>query len=143
MKKIQVTSSVQGGALRRNRTTIKDAIKSFEGKDITITIQLKRKTRSNPQNAYLWGVVVPMMKYLIKEEWGDVYSKEDVHEILKSKFLFYEKVNEETGEVIRLPKSTTECSTVEMEEYLSSCRSFIKEWFGAIVPLPNEQITIE
>lgn len=142
MKKIQVTSSVKGGVLRRNRTTIKDAIKSFEGKDVTITIQLKRKTRSNPQNAYYWGVIVECWKHLLKETQGEIYSKEETHEFLKVNFNYQEVVNEQTGVVLRTVKSTTANSTTEMEEYHLRCRQAAEQLFGFNIPEPNEIITL-
>lgn len=142
MKSINIISQVSNGNLTRNRTRIKDAIATFEGKDVSITIKKKRKTRSNSQNQYYWGVVLELTIDAIKKEWGEIWDKDNAHEFLKSRFLYYEKYNENTGEIIKTPKSTTECSTVEYEEYLSQCRQFLKEWFNTDIPLPNEEITL-
>lgn len=142
MKSITVVSKVINGSITRNRNKIIDAIRCFEGKDIEITIKRKRKTRTTPQNAYMWGVIIPLTEDAIKKEWGEVWSKDKVHEFYKNMFLFHEKINEETGEVVRVPKSTTENTTVEQDEYHSQCREFLKEWFNVDCPLPNEEISL-
>lgn len=142
MQKVTIISHVQNGSPKRNRSLISDAFASFEGKDIKITIERKRNVRSNPQNNYYWGVIVQLLKQAIKKEWGEIWESEKCHELLKDRFLYREKANEETGEIIKLPKSTTECTTTEMEEYHEECRQFLKEWFNVDCPLPNEQIEL-
>lgn len=142
MKKIEVISSVVNGNLMRNRNTIKNAIASFEGKDVLVTIQAKRKVRSNNQNAYYWSVIVECWKYLLKETQGEIYSKEETHEFLKVNFNYQEVVNEQTGVVLRTVKSTTANSTTEMEEYHLRCRQAAEQLFGFNIPEPNEIITL-
>lgn len=143
MKKIVITTSVENGKLKRNRIRIKEAIESFEGKEIQLSIQKKKKMRSQPENRYYFGVVVVIFQKAIRSEWGEIWSKEQVHDLLKSRFLFTEKVNEQTGEIVQLPKSTTECSTDEFEDFLFKCRQFAREWFNTEIPLPNENLILE
>ncbi len=143
MKKIEIISSVVGGNLKRNRNLIKKSIASFEGKTIKITLAINRKQRSHPQNKYYHGVVVVLFQEAILDTWGELWSKEKVHDFLKAHFLYNEKYNEETGEVVKTPKSTTECTTVEFEEFLEECRKFAKEWFNVDIPLPNEDLELE
>lgn len=143
MKKITITSSVENGNLKRNRKLIRDSIETFEGKDIIVTFERKKSVRRNPQNRYYFGVVVVLMQEAIRTEWGEVWSREQVHELLKSRFLYTEKVNEDTAEIIKLPKSTTECSVSEFEDYMTECREFALEWFNTTIPLPNEDLQLE
>lgn len=142
MNSITINTKVVNGVLKQNRTRIQDAVKSFEGKEITITIKRKRKTRSNSQNAYYWSCLIPLMVDAVKTEWGEIWSNEKAHEFFKNRFLFHEKVNENTGEIAQTPKSTTENTTVEMEDYHSQIREFLKEWFNVDAPLPNEEIIL-
>lgn len=137
-----ITTEVKNGKLTRNRKMIMDVIASFEGKVITITIQKKRKQRSNPQNKYYWGLIVPIWRNLLLNEWGEVHTNESTHEFLKMNFGYNERVDESTGEIFRSPRSTTENSTVEMEEYHETLRQKAMEMFGAVIPLPNEQIEL-
>jgi len=143
MKKIEIVTNVVNGRLKRNRSRITDAIKSFEGKTISITLKLNRKQRSNNQNNYYWGVIVMIWQNILKEEWGDQYSKEETHEFLKYNCNYIEKVNTDTGEVIRMSKSTIDNSTSEQEEFHTNCRNLAFEMFNTEIPLPSEQIKIE
>ena len=142
MNKITITTDVKNGKIKRNRNLVFEAIQSFEGKTINITIERQTKKRSNSQNAYYHGVLIPILKACIKDAWGELWNSEKAHDFCKMQFNFKEKINEETGEIIRLPKSTTENTTTAQEEFHHEIRSFIKEWFNVDCPLPNEEITL-
>lgn len=138
------TGRVRNGRLiPDNRGLLSSHVKSFEGMDVQLTISKRRKRRSNDQNAYYWGVVVAMTREGINEAWGEHLSLEEAHHILKFQCNYAEHVNEATGEIIKIPKTTTELSTTEFEEYLERCRRFAQEWLQVIIPLPNEQVTFE
>ena len=139
----EIRTNVVNGVLKRNKNLLIDAINSFEGKEIVITIKKASKKRSNSQNSYYFGCLIPITQQAIKSEWGEVWTKEMVHEFYKAKFLFYEKVNEETSEVIRIPKSTTENTTTAQEDYHAEIRQFLFEWFNVTAPLPGEDLKLE
>lgn len=141
--KFEIRTSVVNGHLKRNKNLIIDAINFYEGKDIVVTINKAGKQRSMPQNRYYWGCLIPLLQSGIKESWGEVYTKEAAHELLKAKFLFYERVNEDTGEILRVPKSTTENTTSAQEDFHHEVRQFLFDWFGIDAPLPNEEITMD
>ena len=140
--KASVNSKVVDGKCATNKGSISKAFEQFEGREITITIEKKRRKRSNEQNAYLWGCVYPLVKLQFYETCGEVFTIEEVHEIMKMKFSSVELINEETGEVIIVPKSTTKNSKFEQEQYHEQIRNFAKEWFNIYIPLPNEEIFI-
>lgn len=131
------------GNLQRNKAKILQAIKSFDGKEIEIIIKRKRKSRSNPQNAYYFGVIIPITQRAISDEWGEIWSIQKTHEFLKNMFLFEERTNHDTSEIIKIPKSTTENSTLEQEMYHTQIRNFLLEWFNVDIPLPNEHINFD
>ena len=143
MKSIAVVSKVLNGKLVRNKGMIANAVKHFEGKNVEVIIKMKRKYRSSPQNAYYFGVIIPIAVNAIYNEWGEIWSKEKTHDFFKNRFLFDERVNEQTAEIIQTPKSTTDNSTIEQEQYHLKCVEFLKEWFNVEVPLPNENIKID
>jgi hypothetical protein len=64
------------------------------------------------------------------------YSKDEMHEVLKGKFLSDEK--EIAGEQIRFSHSTAELNTVEFEQYLTDIREWASVKLGLFIPLPNE-----
>ena len=142
MKAIEIITNVDNMKFNRNRNDILNVLKQFNGKNIVLKISLLSKKRSNQQNSYYWGVILPLTKQAIFNEWGEVWNIEKTHEFLKSKFLYFEKVNEDTSEIIRTPKSTQENTTTEQEEYYLQIREFLKEWFNVYCPLPNENLTI-
>lgn len=141
--KFEIRTSVVNGNLKRNKNLVIDAINHYEGKEIVLTIDRAKKKRSNPQNAYYWGLLIPITMAAIKDEWGEVWTKEVTHDFYKMKFLFTERVNEDTGEVLRIPKSTTENTTTAQEDYHAEIRIFLKEWFNVDCPLPNEDLKLE
>jgi hypothetical protein len=142
MKRVEINSSVKDGVLVTNRKYIADVIKTFEGQNIIISIEKRRKKRSNNQNAFYW-LVIDMMRDGFNNTLGENVGVQEVHEFLKNRFLFKEIVNENIGEVVKMPKSTTELSTIEFEEYLENIRAFGLEFLGITIPMPNEQITID
>ena len=140
--KIEVTTSIQNGIFKRNRNIVLDAIKSFNGFDVVLTIAKAKKKRSNNQNAYYWGLLIPLTQNAIKTEWGEIWSKEKTHDFYKLHFNYIEKVNETTSEVIKIPKSTTDNTTTQQEEFHAQIREFLKDWFNVTAPLPNEGLEL-
>lgn len=141
--KAQVITSVHNGKFKRNLNTVLDIVNQFNGMDVLLTFEKPKKKRSNNQNAYLWSVLYPITQNAIKNEWGEVWSIDKVHEFYKLHFNYTEKVNEETGEVLKIPKSTTENTTTQQEDYHAQIRQFLKEWFGVDCPLPNEHLNLQ
>lgn len=92
MKQVKVISKVLNGKLIRNRAKVKQAIQNFEGKEIELIVRRKTNHRSNQQNAYYFGVVIPMTIQAIENEWGEVWDIDKTHSLYKSMFLYEEKV---------------------------------------------------
>jgi hypothetical protein len=115
-----------------------------KAKSLRVEVIVKKlyKKRSVEQNAYYRGVICNDFIAGWKNRTGDDISNDEAHELLKQQCNYVELINESTGEVIKKGKTTTNLSTVEMEEYHDKCRNFIFEWFGIIVLLPNEQSEI-
>jgi uncharacterized protein Veg len=143
MKSFEIITDVENGSFKRNQNRIREAIRSYEGKTLTLSLKVSRKERSNNQNSYYWAVIVVIWKKLIQDEWGEFFTSKEVHEFLKYNCNYNEKIDEETGEVLRVSKSTTENSTVEQEEFHSAARELAMRMFNTEIPLPNEQINIE
>lgn len=142
MKSIKILSRVENGKLKRNRLAVADAIKSFEGKDVEITISRKYKKRSNPQNAFYWGVTIPFFQNLFREQWGDILSETETHEVLKATCNYKEVPNPVTGEVTKIPVSTTELTTSDWMDYEHKMAQLALDYFNEILPVPNEQTTL-
>ena len=107
--------------------TLKAVCKSLGDIEAEMILRKKKKQRSNPQNAYYWGVVIK----LIHDHTGQDINT--IHGVLTGMFL---KVKDWLDkERIR---STTELTTVEFEEYLEKCRQWAAIALEVYIPLPNE-----
>jgi hypothetical protein len=142
-RKIKVITEVKNEKLISNRDQIEAAVKMYEGKQVEFSLGLVFKSRSEKENRYYWGVIVEHWKNLIREEWGEIWSKEDVHHFLKTNLNYEELVDDATGLILRKPKSTTENSTLEQENFHKACRNLAWNMFECHIPLPNEKLEAE
>jgi hypothetical protein len=114
----------------------------FLNKDVTVTIQKRRKKRSLDQNSYYWGVVVPMIREGLLDV-GYKVSMEQTHDFLKDNFNQGELVNEKTGDILKTTKSTSGLTTSEFMEYIEDISRWATEYLSLVLPMPGEQVTIE
>ena len=140
--KYEIRTNVINGNLKRNRNLILNALETFEGQEVILTIQKAKKRRSNPQNSFYHGVVIPIMQQCLKDA-GYLMTNESVHDMLKLRFLKESiLVNEESGEYIERIKSTTELTTTQFSEYILDIQKFAVEYFNVVIPDPNQEITL-
>lgn len=125
-----------------NRMRFDQEVKNFLGKEVTITVERKRKKRSLSQNAYLHGVVIPMCKDGLNEV-GYRFTLEQTKTKLKEMFAQAEMVNETTGEYLSYIKDTSDMSTSEMMDFVAEIQQWATEFLGVYIPDPNEQLTLE
>ena len=125
------------------RPLLLSVLSEWRGKEITLEVRLNRRRRSEQQNSYYWKVVVGLVRKALMEEHGEMYTKDEVHGILKQQCNWREITNEESGESIKIPKSTRDLNTLEFEEYEERCRRFAAEFLGVDIPLPNENTDAE
>ena len=139
----EIISEVKNGSLTRNRNLIKDAIETFEGKQVVIKIEKFKKKRSTQQNRFYYGIILPIVQNCLKEA-GHIMTNESTHDLIKLKFLKETLfVNEDTGEVIERIKSTTELSTSQFMDLLAEINNFTFEYFGVNLPSPNDDLTLK
>lgn len=138
MKQLFFGKVVDGKLKLTRRTEFQELLNLYEGKEIEVSVDKKRNTRSVSQNSYLWGVVIPVVQDGLKG-MGMKATKEETHELLKMKFLQKELVNELTGEIMRYVGSTTELSKSEFMDYISEIQQFCSEFLNVYLPSPNEE----
>lgn len=84
MKPIQTFGEIKSGKLLiHKRRELNRAISLSEDCDIELVIKKKHRDRSNQQNRYYWGVVVPIWAVLLTDSQGYHFSNDDAHEFLK------------------------------------------------------------
>lgn len=105
---------------------VREYLKGLEGKRVEVVVRKERSQRSNKQNSYYWGIVLPIL--------GDYfgYEPDEMHEALKLKFLQIGPCDVPTV------KSTTKLNTAEFEEYLERIRRWAATEYSVVVPLPHE-----
>lgn len=107
--------------------------------DYILTVTPNRKTRSNQQNAYLWGVVYPAVLFGLQDAGWEITHEEQVHEYCKQAFAAREVINKDTGEVLTLPSSTARMQTAEFNVYVDKIKAFAFEYLNITIPEPNEE----
>ena len=141
LRTYEANGKITNGVLSiRYRSLFDKALFAFGDCEVEIKVSKKFRKRTSPQNRYYWSVIVQYWMDLLTDSQGEIYSKAETHEFLKTNFNYKEIVSEVTGEVLRMPKSTTENKTFEMEEYHKICRDKALEFFNVTIPLPNEQL---
>ena len=107
------------------------AVNDLEGQEVELTIRKKVKRRSNNQNAYMWGVMIPAIADCIGID------NESAHEQMMQ-LHSVERVITRSGHTFKQIKRTSQMSTAEMEDYNSRVRIWASEFLGLYIPLPNE-----
>ena len=117
-----------------NKSELLESVKMWKGKTGTVTFEKKKSIRTIQQNRLWWAYVT-----IIANELG--YRKNEMHEVLKFKFLKSELVNEKTGEVFEYLRSTTALTKSEFGELVDSMIQWASE-MNIILPTPNQQLEL-
>lgn len=129
-------SVVKDGRLQRNVSQkIANELKEFEGKRVEVRIQKLKSKRSDQQNRYWWAIVT-----ILSHELG--YTKDELHEILKFKFLKRSKADEKTGEIFEYLGSTATLNKTEFADMTSELIRWSAETFSIVLPIPGEQMDL-
>lgn len=125
-------------------------LKSLNDGEIQMLIEKRKRTRSNRQNRYYWGCVIPLLCEAFG--WIDNEGPEEMHEYLKYKFLAKKRyikifpgaqnelteVFSDAEEEVATTRSTTSLTTVEFEDYMLQIRQWASLEHGVYIPEPNE-----
>lgn len=111
-----------------------ECIQSFKGQKVRIEVEKYKAKRSDAQNRYFWALCT-----ILSKELG--YTKDEVCEILKFKFLRRSKLDETTGELFEYLGSTSALNKLEFADFTTE----VIQWaatLNIILPQPGEQLTI-
>ena len=141
MSKIEIITSISNNLFKRNRNLVLNAIKYFNGKDVVITFSKPKKSRSNNQNRFYWGVVLPLVQNGLLEATGELRSCDNIHyKILLPLFApLNEIVNKDTGESLNERLTSSEMTTTQFCEYIMEVQKWGAEFLGIDIPSPNEE----
>lgn len=131
-----------------NLELFKSEIGKLPEGNYVLTLEKGYHRRSNPQNAYLWGVVYPIVKEGLIDAGFDEFKQDSdlemTHELCKFRFLQREidcSRKKENGVYPYLNSigSTRKLSTVEFAEYLELIGKWASEYLNVVIPDPNQQ----
>lgn len=143
MRELTYTGEVKDGVLKIVRRARFDAeIKELEGKGLIIKISRFYKKRTLRENAFYHGYFLQYEIDCFYEFWGERYDKQQVHEFNKVNFFGDTKVIEKTGEIIRVPGSSAQLSTVDFETKLEDIRQWFRQNFEFEIPYPNDNLEL-
>lgn len=138
---------VKNGVITLPKRLRKEVTAAFNDMNIEVTFKCKRKRRSNAQNKYYWGCVIPAIVHAMVElgndalQIGNTEHGELVHEFLKNRLLDNgEEVQGVEGLIFKLPASTKKCTTVEFDKFMGDVRKWAAENLSINIPEPNEQV---
>jgi len=117
-----------GSFIPDNIVRYKQRLLELEGKQVNMSLVRYRDNRSNNQNKYYWGVIIPMIANHCGYMRDDYESLSDV---LKRKFLG-------TKGKLEIAVSSASLNTKEFEEYMSNVRNWASIELSLYLPLPNE-----
>ena len=119
--------------LASQRKLATDMIRNLRGL-YTFDVHRVQNQASKEQHGYYWGFVVEDIRAGIAEAWGEKLEKEEVHVILKNRFLSRPVVDHHTGEVMGNTAKSTRVLDVEMmSRYLEECIKFAAEYLNVTV----------
>ncbi len=118
---------------------VKEGLVQFHTKlqgKVIIDIQTLPLKRSDRQNRFYWGAVIPTVENCLKEA-GYPINSEDTHEFLKNTFNKKSIIGPNLNE-ITIGQSTSKLSKDDFSVYIKKIEDFILENFNTTLPQPFE-----
>jgi hypothetical protein len=116
-------------------------LRRFSDKKLIITVSVFYAKRSDAQNRYMWGVVVPMVKAWLLDTNGDKRTKDEVYLWLNQAILGNKPAVKSINgyDVVALEgKRFSAMSTKEFGEAVEKIQQYFSQ-FDLSIPNPNEQ----
>jgi len=126
---------------QKHSDEIKKFIEANDGKMINIVIKRAKSKRSDNQNRYYWGVIIPILTEAFKD-LGHRINKDECHHVLKSMFNYKDLANQDGEFVAKIGQSTAGLNKTEFIEYIDKIIEWSAEILNIQIPLPNEQTTL-
>lgn len=121
-----------GGKLQMSAQRLADALRGRKDGELRLILERVTATRSLQANKFYWGVIVETLS----EHTG--YEPDEMHEILKSKFLPKKlAVADGNGEIVGefvIGGSTTKLDKAAFADYLRKIQQWAAEDLGVVIP---------
>lgn len=93
--------------------------------EVEVIVRKPERTRTHPQNAYLW-----MVYGIIAKHTG--HTTEEIHEVMKK--MFNKKLVTVGSHVVEIGATSTTLSTVAFSEFVENVRMFASTDLGLVIP---------
>jgi|TARA_R110000744_G_scaffold372683_2_gene484453 hypothetical protein len=121
---------IKGKFVYTNPKKLESQLKRLDDTSVIVEVYKHIPKRSGALNQYYWKVVVS----ILGDELG--YSKEEMHEVLKAKFLYKKEM---IGlEWVKISRSTTDLGNKEFIDYIDKIKIFASMELSIYIPDPNE-----
>lgn len=117
---------------------IHDYMRTLKGKH-RVKIVRDRPRRSDRQNRFYWPAIVHPFAEWLSEQYGETFTDEDAHYVLKKTFLSRKVRNQQTGKVLDLIGSSAALSDADFSAYLEKCIHLLAEHCDIVVEDPCRQ----
>lgn len=122
-----------------NRSDLANVIRNLMDGKYLFKIERKDK-RTTQQNKYLHGVMLPVVRDALRDAgWNNIKTIDDAKDFIKIKFLKYDLVNEQTGEVVEMYRNTSALTKLQFMELVQDVQIWLQDYFNIELPLPGEQ----
>ena len=131
-----VRAKVKDGAVIPDDVQCLTQFKRYEGKEVEISIKSWTGRRSQRQNRYWHGVVVPSVVECLLENYGEIVTDADEgHEVCK--YMFHYKTINTGKKSHRIPRSTKKLKADEFARLIEKVNLWLTER-GRYLPEPWE-----
>jgi hypothetical protein len=113
----------------------RELMKQDPNVDVEICITRIDSKKTNPQLAYFYSTLVPIIRGGFEALTGEVYTKEEIVTYLKDKY-FYEEIMFQ-GQFIKTPLSLSKGKKEEVHKFIQDVITFAREILGVEVPELN------
>lgn len=142
MLKFEIFADVRpdGTLSTGKRSEAHQAIKTFAGKRIRLTVEKSYSKRSNAQNRYFHGVCVPLVgQGLVELGYNEARNMEWVKDFIKANLLTTELPDKE-GVMRKCIRPTSGLSTSQFMDLIADLQQWAMQELGVYIPDPNEQM---
>lgn len=126
-----------------NKALLKEETDRLSKGRYRLIIEKLRKNKSNPQLAWLYGQIYPIVLKALNDAGWEFTTVDEVDEYCKSMFSSREVLNRHTGEIMNVPGLKRDMTTVEMMTYVEAIRDWATEYLNVNIPDPETNFDIE
>ena len=107
---------------------------NFDSGPLQLTYSKWTKPRTRSQNSLYWEWLNQMAEHFSTRD--NHFSKEDMHDLMRHKFLGYEDKKLGSTEIKNQLKTTTRLNTAVMAEYMNKIEAWAVD-HGCLLPIPD------